>query len=125
VAQVELDPELFVFMLDSLAEAMALPRRRRPSVVGAALLSYCEFYDLDPEAALEPKNMLEMAALAARLSALMDTSEHVPAGDGRERSVAIAEAACAARLIEKDGKPAFQLLDFLAALGHAQAASKP
>jgi hypothetical protein len=125
VAQVELDPDVFVFMLESLAEAAARPRRKEPRIVEMALMSYCEFYGLDPEAALEPQSMLEMAALASRLSALIDISEHVTTRDHPERPMEIAEAACAARLIEKDGKPAFQLLDFLAALARAEAVGRP
>ncbi len=121
LARVELDPDLFAFMLESLAETKALPRRKRPGIIDAALLSYCEFHGIDPERQA-PRQMLEMAALASRLSALLDISGQVPRGDpGSDRHLAIAEAACTARLIEKDGKPTFQLLDFLGALGRAEA----
>ena len=96
-------------------------RRKRPGVIEAAVLSYCDFYGLDPDGLLEPPAMLEMAALASRLSALMDLAEGIPKSEDPGCYRAIAEAACTARLIDKEGKPAFQFLDFLAALGRAEA----
>jgi hypothetical protein len=120
IAQVKLDPELFICVLEDLADAMALPRRERPDVIEAALLSYCDFYGLDPDAKLTPRQAMNMSALASRLSALMSLADRVPPTGDPERYQAIAEAACTARLIDQDGKPAFQLLDFLGALGRAE-----
>ena len=120
IAQVALDPELFSDMLEDLADVVGAPRRKRPGVIEAALLSYGSFHALDPDAPLAPTAMREMAALASRLSALMDLGDSIPPSEDPERYLALAEAACSARLIEKDGKPAFQVLDFLAALGRAE-----
>ena len=123
LAEVEVEPELFVAAIDDLVEAVALARRQRRSLVTVALDCYCDFYGLDPDAAADPEDMLGMAALAARIAAAADVMEQAGITDAGERTPAIAEAACAARLIDKDGRPGFQLLDFLAALARAEAAA--
>jgi hypothetical protein len=118
--KVRLEPELFIAVFDDLSEAIGQRRRRRTNLVDAMLISYCRFYDIDPDQALDPQTMLEMAALASRLSALVDALEKSGVEGDPERTPAVAEAACAARLIERDGRPAFQLLDFLAVLARAE-----
>jgi hypothetical protein len=99
---------------------VGLPRRKRVDPIEAALLSYCDFYGIDPDSAPEPETMLEMAALTSRPAALTEVVEQAGLGGDPERMPALAEAACTARLIERDGRPAFQLLDFLAALARAE-----
>jgi hypothetical protein len=124
LAEIEVESELFLAAIDDLAEAGTLPRRERPSVVRVTVDSYCDFYGLDPDAAVEPKDMLGMAALSSRILAAAEVMTQAGISNDGERMPAIAEAACAARLIDKDGRPAFQLLDFLAALDRAEAAGR-
>jgi hypothetical protein len=123
LAEVEVEPELFLAAIDDLAEAATLPRRERPNVLRVALDSYWDFYGLDPDTAAAPEDVVGMAALAARIAAAAEVMEQAGIIDDGERLPAIAEAACAARLIDKDGRPGFQLLDFLAALARAEAAA--
>jgi hypothetical protein len=120
LGKVQLEPELFIAVFEDLAEALGQGRRGRPNLVDATLISYCRFYGIDPDQALDPQTMLEMAALASRLSALVDALEQAGIQGDPERMPAVAEAACAARLIERGGRPAFQFLDFLAVLARAE-----
>jgi hypothetical protein len=68
--------------------------------------------------------MLGMAALASRIAAMGEAVTQAGITDAAERMPAIAEASCAARLIDREGRPAFQLLDFLAALARAEASAE-
>jgi hypothetical protein len=125
LAEVEVDPDAFVAVLDGLAEAAALPRRKRPDMMTVTVESYCDFYGLDPDAATTPEDIVEMAALAARISAAAEVMAQAGIVADPHRVTAMATAACSARLIDKDGRPAFQLLDFLAVMARAEALERP
>lgn len=123
LAAIEIDPDVFLEVIADLAESAAR-RRKRFDPIASALRTYCDFYGIDAHGEIEPEPVLEMAALASRVGAFFDVIEQVVAAPAPERLPALAIAACTARLIEKDGRPAFQLLDFVAALGRAEAADR-
>lgn len=123
LAAIDVDPDLFLFALEELGDAVAR-RQKRIDPIAATLVSYCDYHGLDPDDALEPETLLAMAALAARIAAFFAMMERLPPSGDPERLPALAEAACRVRLIEQGGSPAFQMLDFLAALSRAEAAGR-
>ena len=61
-----------------------------------------------------------MVALARRIIALTETLPRLDLMPDPDAFLALAEAACTARLIQKDGVAAFQPLEFLSRLDEAK-----
>jgi hypothetical protein len=121
IAAVEVDPDLMLYTLQVVGDRYR--RRRKGNAVEDCLTAYIEYYELGlaPDDALEPEDMLAMLALTSRVSAFADVIERgrLVVETDEDRRLPMAEAACSAQLMEKDGKPSFQLLDFLARVERA------
>ena len=115
-AAVPIAPALFEYALEAMVLA---PRRerKRTNLLSGCIAAYLEWIGLDEDEAVAPEHALEVGALAARFAALLDlveSGQFRPDMNDDTVRTAVIEAACSAVLIERDGKPAFQLLDFLA-----------
>jgi hypothetical protein len=122
IAAVRLDPDLMLYAIELAAE----PRNRKLDVAVISARAYVEYTEVDAEPgedALGEDDVLGILALASRLSALFDVLEQGrlgnPAMREDERMLTV-EAACTATLLQRDGRPSFQLLDFLAHLERAR-----
>lgn len=125
IAAAEIEPDLMLLALETAADSVAGKRRREPDTVAACAMAYVEYIGLDAEPGedvLTEADLLVIAALASRMAALSDVLEqrHLanrmgsPDADGLLSRWAVIEAACSTPLLHKDGRPQFQLLDFLA-----------
>ena len=121
LAAVEIETELMLYALETVAESYE--QRRKGNAVSDMVTAYVDFYGLDlaPDDTPEPEDLVRMAALASRVSALMNVLEQGKIASNADDLEAIAEAACSAALLRNAEKPTFQLLDFLSALERARA----
>lgn len=129
LAGVEVDPELVMMVIMDIAETQTKRGIRDLDLPTACAAAYFRFMGLDDASAeaevLEGVHLPEIGALVMRVAALskITAGEHLkrlmspPTEEGLE---VVAEAACAATLLEQDGEPAFQLLDFLGHLERAE-----
>jgi hypothetical protein len=104
---------------DLMAEVVTrLRRSRRPNLVAECVKTYFDFYGLDRRLNAEPEDLLGLGALTSRVAALIGLLETMvpPEPSDQRRHLAIIDAASTVRLIERDGEPAFQLFEFLAAV---------
>lgn len=122
--RVPVDSDLMLIALDLVAERLS-GRKRDLDPLAVAAEAYSEFMALDddpePEA-LDDEAIEAIGALTIRLLALAKVIEAGRIGAGAYPPEAVAEAACAAPLIQADGEPSFQLLDFLARVERASEA---
>jgi hypothetical protein len=120
IAAVELDPDLMLAVIEDLSRVSARPGKL-PDINEVIVDCYCDYTGLDPNGVPVPEDTLEIAALLCRVEAMIEAREHVTAKSGTgDGLAALAQAACTARLIDRGGRPAFQVLDFLSAFGRAK-----
>ena len=136
LAAVAVDPDLLLLALQEVTDIGAARRRRmgEADILEGCAVAYGEYMGIDAEPGedvLTDADLDVIAAVASRMSALADLAEagHIErrsfAAGPDSRLLALVETACSATLIRKDGKPAFQLLDFLACLERAEKGGGP
>jgi hypothetical protein len=116
-----IEPELMAEALDAMAELGGDGLLTADQVVFAAASSYSAFYGHDDDNPIDPEQAHEIVALARRMIALTEVLPRLKLSPSAESFLALAEAACSARMIRADGGVAFQPLDFLAAFERAKA----
>jgi hypothetical protein len=117
---IPIEPELMAEALAEMAQARPVGLLSMEEVVDIALSTYGEFYGYD-ESHIGPEQIEEIVTLARRMIALSEALPRLALQPDPDQFLAMAEAACIARLIVRDGVIGFQPLDFLSAFERAKA----
>jgi len=123
---VDVDPDLMRIAVEDVADGTKAGNPE-PDLLVTCASAYVEYIGIEAEPgedALTEDDLLVIQALVCRMLALVGVVEqgHLSdrmASDDDDGRLAAIEAACTTRLIDRGGRPAFQLLDYLAHLSQA------
>jgi phage I-like protein len=133
VAAAEVDPELVMMVIEDIAGRSELEAQVGIELFATCAAAYADYMGIEAtpgEDAFEEEEIVVIAALASRVTALSKLTEaghldHKMSPAAEEGMVAVAVAASRATLLHRDGLPTFQLLEFLNQLQRAEQEGAP